>query len=163
MQFFWDPIALATSTCRLMLCLHMENSNTNICKIMQSYNEFLLRYFYAGNTFGSSQFSLTLTTKVAMSSWNGRPPGLSWTTTSPRWCQESQSSSWHGLELNQTYPQFCSTHTQMLFQVSESNVRACNLVVVNFVSSVFPEHWTYPPFSAHKDEKGDIYGRGTQV
>ena len=27
---------------------------------------------------------------------------------------------------------------------------------------VFPEHWTYPPFSAHKDEKGDIYGRGTQ-
>ena len=31
------------------------------------------------------------------------------------------------------------------------------------VVPVFPEHWTYPPFSAHKDEKGDIYGRGTQV
>jgi len=30
------------------------------------------------------------------------------------------------------------------------------------VVPVFPEHWTYPPFSAHKDEKGDIYGRGTQ-
>ena len=24
------------------------------------------------------------------------------------------------------------------------------------------EHWKYEPFSAHKDEKGDIYGRGTQ-
>jgi aminoacylase len=30
------------------------------------------------------------------------------------------------------------------------------------VVPVFPEHWTYPPFSAHKDEKGNIYGRGTQ-
>jgi len=27
---------------------------------------------------------------------------------------------------------------------------------------VFPEHWTHPPFSAHKDEKGDIYARGSQ-
>ena len=24
------------------------------------------------------------------------------------------------------------------------------------------EHWKFEPFSAHKDEKGDIYGRGTQ-
>ena len=24
------------------------------------------------------------------------------------------------------------------------------------------EHWKYEPFSAHKDEKGNIYGRGTQ-
>jgi len=30
------------------------------------------------------------------------------------------------------------------------------------VVPVFPEYWTYPPFSAHKDEKGNIYGRGTQ-
>ena len=30
------------------------------------------------------------------------------------------------------------------------------------VVPVFPEHWTYPPFSAHKTEQGDIYGRGTQ-
>ena len=30
------------------------------------------------------------------------------------------------------------------------------------VVPVFPEHWTYPPFSAHKDEEGNIYGRGTQ-
>ncbi|ROT78352.1 putative aminoacylase-1-like [Penaeus vannamei] len=30
------------------------------------------------------------------------------------------------------------------------------------VVPVFPEHWKYKPFSAHKDEKGDIYGRGTQ-
>ena len=30
------------------------------------------------------------------------------------------------------------------------------------VVPVFPEHWTYPPFDAHKDAKGDIYGRGTQ-
>ena len=27
---------------------------------------------------------------------------------------------------------------------------------------VFPEHWTHPPFSAHKDEAGNIHGRGTQ-
>ncbi|XP_068247489.1 aminoacylase-1-like [Palaemon carinicauda] len=30
------------------------------------------------------------------------------------------------------------------------------------VVPVFPEHWKYDPFSAHKDEKGNIYGRGTQ-
>ncbi|XP_063850522.1 aminoacylase-1-like [Scylla paramamosain] len=30
------------------------------------------------------------------------------------------------------------------------------------VVPVFPEHWKYDPFSAHKDENGDIYGRGTQ-
>lgn len=24
------------------------------------------------------------------------------------------------------------------------------------------EHWKYEPFSAHKDEEGNIYGRGTQ-
>lgn len=30
------------------------------------------------------------------------------------------------------------------------------------VVPVFPEHWTHPPFAAHKDEKGNIYGRGTQ-
>ena len=30
------------------------------------------------------------------------------------------------------------------------------------VVPVFPEHWIHPPFSAHKDEKGNIYGRGTQ-
>ncbi|CAH3186824.1 unnamed protein product [Porites evermanni] len=30
------------------------------------------------------------------------------------------------------------------------------------VVPVFPEHWTYDPFSAHKTENGDIYARGTQ-
>ncbi|KAG0724498.1 Aminoacylase-1 [Chionoecetes opilio] len=30
------------------------------------------------------------------------------------------------------------------------------------VVPVFPEHWKYDPFSAHKEENGDIYGRGTQ-
>ena len=30
------------------------------------------------------------------------------------------------------------------------------------VVPVFPEHWTYEPFSAFKDEAGNIYGRGTQ-
>jgi len=30
------------------------------------------------------------------------------------------------------------------------------------VVPVFPEHWKYEPFSAHKDEEGNIYGRGTQ-
>ncbi|XP_042212201.1 aminoacylase-1-like [Homarus americanus] len=30
------------------------------------------------------------------------------------------------------------------------------------VVPVFPEFWKYEPFSAHKDENGDIYGRGTQ-
>ena len=24
------------------------------------------------------------------------------------------------------------------------------------------EHWTHPPFAAHKDEKGNIYARGAQ-
>ncbi|XP_076447234.1 aminoacylase-1-like [Babylonia areolata] len=30
------------------------------------------------------------------------------------------------------------------------------------VVPVFPEHWKYPPFSAHKDEQGNIYARGSQ-
>jgi len=30
------------------------------------------------------------------------------------------------------------------------------------VVPVFPEHWIHPPFSAHKDEDGNIYGRGSQ-
>ncbi|XP_075039907.1 aminoacylase-1-like isoform X1 [Mixophyes fleayi] len=30
------------------------------------------------------------------------------------------------------------------------------------VVPVFEEFWTYPPFSAHKDKDGNIYGRGTQ-
>ena len=30
------------------------------------------------------------------------------------------------------------------------------------VVPIFPEHWIHPPFSAHKDEAGNIYGRGTQ-
>ncbi|XP_050695195.1 aminoacylase-1-like isoform X1 [Eriocheir sinensis] len=30
------------------------------------------------------------------------------------------------------------------------------------VVPVFPEHWKHEPFSAHKDEEGNIYGRGTQ-
>ena len=33
---------------------------------------------------------------------------------------------------------------------------------LNVHGLVFLEHWTYPPFSAFKDEKGNIYGRGTQ-
>jgi len=30
------------------------------------------------------------------------------------------------------------------------------------VVPVFPEYWTHDPFSGDKDEKGDIYGRGSQ-
>ncbi|KAI0242757.1 Aminoacylase-1 [Lamellibrachia satsuma] len=30
------------------------------------------------------------------------------------------------------------------------------------VVPVFPEHWKYGPFDAHKDEDGNIYARGTQ-
>jgi aminoacylase len=30
------------------------------------------------------------------------------------------------------------------------------------VVAVDPERWTYPPFDAHKDENGTIYGRGAQ-
>jgi len=30
------------------------------------------------------------------------------------------------------------------------------------VVPVFPEHWTHPPFSAHIDEQGHIYARGSQ-
>lgn len=30
------------------------------------------------------------------------------------------------------------------------------------VVPVYPEKWTYPPFSAHMDEQGRIYGRGSQ-
>jgi len=30
------------------------------------------------------------------------------------------------------------------------------------VVPVFPEHWTYPPFDAHKTDDGNIYARGSQ-
>uniref|UniRef100_A0A915DBZ4 Peptidase M20 dimerisation domain-containing protein n=1 Tax=Ditylenchus dipsaci TaxID=166011 RepID=A0A915DBZ4_9BILA len=30
------------------------------------------------------------------------------------------------------------------------------------VVPTFPDHWTYPPYDAHKDGEGKIYGRGTQ-
>jgi len=30
------------------------------------------------------------------------------------------------------------------------------------VVPVYPEHWKYDAFAAHKDENGNIYGRGTQ-
>ncbi|XP_075039913.1 aminoacylase-1A-like [Mixophyes fleayi] len=38
-------------------------------------------------------------------------------------------------------------------------------VILNSHTDVVPiceEFWTYPPFSAHKDKDGNIYGRGTQ-
>lgn len=31
------------------------------------------------------------------------------------------------------------------------------------VVPVFPSHWEYNPFEAHKKENGDIVARGTQV
>jgi hypothetical protein len=31
------------------------------------------------------------------------------------------------------------------------------------VVPTFPEHWTYDPYSAHKDEKGNIYARGGKI
>ena len=31
------------------------------------------------------------------------------------------------------------------------------------VVPVFPSHWEYDPFEAHKKENGDIVARGTQV
>jgi len=30
------------------------------------------------------------------------------------------------------------------------------------VVPTFPEHWTHPPYAAHKDAEGNIWGRGTQ-
>lgn len=31
------------------------------------------------------------------------------------------------------------------------------------VVPVFPEHWIYPPFDAHKTEDGKIYARGHEM
>ena len=36
-------------------------------------------------------------------------------------------------------------------------------VLFTDVVPVFPERWKHHPFSAHKDENGDIHGSGTQV
>lgn len=36
----------------------------------------------------------------------------------------------------------------------------CKLIRTS--SDCLQEHWTYEPFSAHKDEKGNIYARGSQ-
>jgi len=50
----------------------------------------------------------------------------------------------------------------MTWKGTDANLPAVMLNSHTDVVPVFLEHWTYPPFSAHKDEKGDIYGRGTQ-
>ena len=31
------------------------------------------------------------------------------------------------------------------------------------VVPVFPSHWEYDPFEAHKKENGDVVARGTQI
>lgn len=33
---------------------------------------------------------------------------------------------------------------------------------LSYFYKCFQEHWKYEPFSAHKDENGTIYARGTQ-
>merc|ERR1719383_498569 len=50
----------------------------------------------------------------------------------------------------------------MTWEGTEPSLPAVLLNSHTDVVPVFPEHWIYEPFSAHKDEKGNIYGRGTQ-
>jgi len=45
---------------------------------------------------------------------------------------------------------------------SKPDMKAILLTGHMDVVPVFPDKWTYEPFSAHKDEKGDIYARGSQ-
>lgn len=50
------------------------------------------------------------------------------------------------------------------FQIYNHISETYNLIFtfLAFSSSLFQEKWTYKPFSAHIDEKGNIYARGAQ-
>jgi len=59
----------------------------------------------------------------------------------------------------------CVPGKPILIMTWEGTDPALTSVILNShtdVVPVFPEHWIHPPFSAHKDELGNIYGRGTQ-
>ena len=60
----------------------------------------------------------------------------------------------------------CVPGKPIMIMTWEGTDPALTSVILNShtdVVPVFPEHWIHPPFSAHKDQKGNIYGRGTQV
>ncbi|GFN97463.1 aminoacylase-1-like [Plakobranchus ocellatus] len=50
----------------------------------------------------------------------------------------------------------------MTWKGRNSDLKAIMLSSHMDVVPVFPDEWKYEPFSAHKDEKGDIYARGSQ-
>jgi len=59
----------------------------------------------------------------------------------------------------------CSPGNPMLLMTWEGTDPTAAAVMLNShmdVVPVFPEHWTHEPFAAFKDNKGNIYGRGTQ-
>lgn len=50
----------------------------------------------------------------------------------------------------------------MTVEGSDKNLKSILLNSHIDVVPVYPEYWTHPPFSAHKDENGDIWARGSQ-
>ena len=59
----------------------------------------------------------------------------------------------------------CVPGKPILIMTWEGTDPSLSSVILNShtdVVPVFPEHWTHEPFSAFKDESGNIYGRGTQ-
>jgi len=50
----------------------------------------------------------------------------------------------------------------MTWKGTKPELKAILLTSHMDVVPVFPDKWTYEPFSAHKDDKGDIYARGSQ-
>ena len=59
----------------------------------------------------------------------------------------------------------CVPGKPILIMTWEGTDPSLSSVILNShtdVVPVFPEHWIHEPFSAFKDESGNIYGRGTQ-
>jgi len=52
--------------------------------------------------------------------------------------------------------------TVMTCEGTQPNLKSIILNSHIDVVPVFPEHWKHPPFSAHREENGDIYARGSQ-
>ncbi|MEE6527070.1 hypothetical protein FKM82_028149, partial [Ascaphus truei] len=52
--------------------------------------------------------------------------------------------------------------TVLSWRGTEPHLRSVVLNSHTDVVPVFEESWTHPPFSAHKDQAGNIYGRGAQ-
>uniref|UniRef100_A0A0B7A130 N-acyl-aliphatic-L-amino acid amidohydrolase n=2 Tax=Arion vulgaris TaxID=1028688 RepID=A0A0B7A130_9EUPU len=84
----------------------------------------------------------------------------------PDYAQASSFYSKYAGELDLTYTQVKlpqnRTADLITWEGLEPSLPSIMLYSHTDVVPTFPEHWKYDPFSAHKEDNGDIYARGSQ-